>query len=122
MSEDLQKRYFKLRELSLRAEVNKADPLGWQQTLDFCAAHEAEATIVPKGIKAGYPSEIDFSRIVERIEAPWLRRRLMAIARNPGRSRLFRRAEEDVRQIGRLAWRGAAHQQTDRVRSSTRAG
>lgn len=122
MSEDLHTRYIKLKDLSDHAQVSKSDPLSWQQTLDFCAAHEAEATIVPKGIKAGYPSEIDFKRLVERLEAPWLRQRLASIARNPGRSRLFRRAEEDVRQVGRLAWRGATHQQTDRVRASTRAG
>lgn len=121
-SKDLHDRYYKLKGLLDRALCLGEDGLSWQQTSDFCAAHEAEATIVPNGIKAGYPDELDFLGLVGRMEAPWLRQRIAAIARNPPRSRLFRQAEEDIREMGRLNWRGPAHQQTERVRAATRVG
>jgi hypothetical protein len=101
----------------------KARKLDWQKSIDFCTMHDAEAKIIPRGIKAGYPEEIDFAAIGRRLEKEWVREALSNMAMYPHRfSPLFKEVEKDIERLGKLAWSSAGHQSKKDVMAIMQAG
>lgn len=60
-----------------------------------------EGTVIPKGVERGWPTEIDFDAIPKRLKR--LRSKLYQFVENPKRSKFFRDAMQDVKDIGALA-------------------
>lgn len=69
--------------------------------MDVCAQHRDEASIIPDGVKQGWPTEIDFDALPERLRA--FRRKLQKIVEEPTISQFFRKAMKDVAEMGALA-------------------
>ncbi|WVQ94476.1 hypothetical protein IAU59_001555 [Kwoniella sp. CBS 9459] len=84
--------------------------LSWQQHIDFCSLHRAETSLIPLGIRDGYPEHIDFLHLEERLEQGWIRKRLDEIVQNPQSSDVFRRVQKEVEEHGKMRWGGIRFQ------------
>ncbi|KAK8861379.1 hypothetical protein IAR55_002198 [Kwoniella newhampshirensis] len=104
------------------AENANARQLAWQQYIDFCSLHHAESTIIPLGIKSGYPERIHFVNLEDRLEKGWVRQELYKMIENPQRSRLFREVKEEVKRVGRMRWGGIGHQSKEERLAAVKAG
>jgi hypothetical protein len=100
-----------------------ARKINWQKSIDFCSLHDAQAKVIPRGIKAGYPASIDFPAILVRLETRWIRNALGSIAKYPHRySTLFHAVERDIGRIGKRNWSAAGHQSNREVMTATDVG
>ncbi|WVQ79070.1 hypothetical protein IAT38_001164 [Cryptococcus sp. DSM 104549] len=124
-SENHQRIRAKLEKISTPAPTPlnpSARSLAWQQSIDFCTLHRAEATIIPLGLRAGYPREIDFARLDQRLEGGWVKREMDRIVLDPESSKLFREVKEEVKEVGRLRWGGIMHQSKEERLKAVKPG
>ncbi|OCF34648.1 hypothetical protein I316_03690 [Kwoniella heveanensis BCC8398] len=96
--------------------------LPWQQHIDFCNLHRAETSLIPLGIRDGYPETIDFLHLEERLEKGWIRLRLDEIVRNPQRSKVFRRVQREVEEVGKNRWGGIKFQSKEENIAAVKPG
>lgn len=99
----------------LAAKRNNGDMLPWQTTVEFCAIHEAETTIIPLGIRAGYPETISFAQVPDRLEFSWLREELQGIMHKPERSAFFNKVVRDIGKKGKSGWADIGNQGAKQV-------
>lgn len=98
-----------LHEMSVHAPTSKnvnARKVEWQRTIDYCMRHEAEVTIIPLGLAAGYPANVDFRALPIRLETPWVRQEIRLIIEQPAESPFYQKAVEDFHRMGRIKWTG----------------
>ncbi|OCF58123.1 hypothetical protein L486_04153 [Kwoniella mangroviensis CBS 10435] len=88
----------------------KARELSWQRHIEFCALHHAETSIIPLGIRAGYPESIDFTNLDKRLESGWIRERLDEITQKPLSSQAFRTVIKQIDEVGKDTWAGVKWQ------------
>jgi len=67
---------------------------------EFCRIHYNELNIVPHGIQRGYPLQIDFENLPQRIMN--LRSHLIQIINNKCNSRYLKMAVDRAKEIGRV--------------------
>ena len=108
--------------VTAKESMSDGRALPWQRTIEFCSLHEAETTIIPLGIRIGYPRDIDFSILEERLEERWIREELEEIMNNPERSTFFTKTIKDIRKKGKLQWGGVNHQCETRVMDMSMPG
>ncbi|BEI82469.1 hypothetical protein CcaverHIS002_0303370 [Cutaneotrichosporon cavernicola] len=109
-----------LRALQLRyASITN---LSFRQTVTLCTMHRAETTIIPLGLRDGFPKDIDFEDVDRRLESGWIAVRLKKVAANPKLSKFYRRAKKEINQMGIAAWKDVAHQSNDTVLSHAQPG
>lgn len=106
----LQKRFAGVRNLSFR------------QTVTLCTMHRAETSIIPLGLREGYPSEINFDELDQRLEHGWIATRLKRVAGKPHLSKFYRRAVREVRSMGLSAWKDVGHQANESVQAFAQPG
>ncbi|KAK4685605.1 hypothetical protein P7C73_g4547, partial [Tremellales sp. Uapishka_1] len=99
-----------------------ARSLPWTQTITFCEMHDAETSIIPLGIRAGFPLEVDFLQLYKRLEAGWMRKDLGRIMRHPTKSRFYIKARNDILRVGKTAWGSVSHQSSDSSMNGVLAG
>ncbi|WVN90465.1 uncharacterized protein L203_105701 [Cryptococcus depauperatus CBS 7841] len=99
-----------------------ARSLPWQQAIDFCTLHRAETTIIPLGIRAGYPQKIDFRNLYKRLEQKWIKQELNRIIKNPMVSRVFSAIKNEISKIGKLRWGGLVHQSKEERMAAVKPG
>ncbi|WRT65504.1 uncharacterized protein IL334_002447 [Kwoniella shivajii] len=87
-----------------------ARSLNWQRHIDFCALHQAETSVIPLGIRDGYPKSIDFAILDQRLERGWRRDRLDELVLRPETSHVFNRVVKEINQIGKSKWAGMTYQ------------
>ncbi|WWC99098.1 hypothetical protein V866_005993 [Kwoniella sp. B9012] len=87
-----------------------ARELSWQRHIEFCALHHAEISIIPLGLRAGYPESIDFTNLDKRLESGWIRERLDEITQKPLTSQAFRTVIKQIDEIGKDTWAGVKWQ------------
>lgn len=105
-------------------EVNTSngnDP-NWKLTAEYCSLHEAEATIIPLGIRDGYPEDIDFRAIEKRLLTGWKVDPLHALVTQPKSSSFFNDAINDIQRIGKIRWNGLDKQSEEKIINSTMPG
>lgn len=78
--------------------------------------------MIPLGIRAGFPADIDFLAIGDRLEENWLRREIEDIMVDPDRTSLFYTIVEDIRQKGKGRWNSMGHQTDQTILSRTMPG
>ncbi|KAL7419646.1 hypothetical protein Q5752_005559 [Cryptotrichosporon argae] len=78
--------------------------LAWTVTVSFCKQHQAESHVIPRGIRAGYPGEIDFKALVSRMESGFVAECLRRMAARPRASKLFQVAEAEIEAKGKRRW------------------
>ncbi|WVQ73840.1 hypothetical protein IAR50_003421 [Cryptococcus sp. DSM 104548] len=103
----------RLEKLSKPAPTSKnpnARALSWQQAIEFCTLHRAEATIIPLGIHAGYPETIDFRGLDRRLEEGWAWSELEKIVKDPSKSKIFREVKKEVEGVGKMRWSSIKNQ------------
>ncbi|WVW79927.1 hypothetical protein I302_101898 [Kwoniella bestiolae CBS 10118] len=83
-----------------------ARELSWQRHIEFCGLHHAETSVIPLGIRAGYPESIDFANLNKRLEDGEIRYRLDEIVLNPSTSEVFRRVIREIEEVGKDVWGG----------------
>ncbi|WWC87666.1 uncharacterized protein L201_002557 [Kwoniella dendrophila CBS 6074] len=81
-----------------------ARQLSWQKHIEFCALHNAETSVIPLGIKAGYPESIAFLDLDHRLESGWIEDRLNEIVANPHTSEIFVTINNEIREMGKSKW------------------
>ena len=81
--------------------------LKFEERVDFCNWHEALTSFVPEGIQAGYPTDIQFTRIPERLEVDWIRDEMDGLIKYPLRSKKWVDYGILVDKIGRTRWQTA---------------
>ncbi|WWD16715.1 hypothetical protein CI109_101146 [Kwoniella shandongensis] len=103
-------------------ENPNARQLSWQQTINFCTLHQAEATIIPLGVRDGYPQNIDFMNLHDRLRRDWVGKELEGIIEEPTRSRLFKEVKDEVESVGRMRWGGIGHQSKEERLAAVKTG
>ncbi|WVF66867.1 hypothetical protein IAT40_001610 [Kwoniella sp. CBS 6097] len=104
-------------------EINpSARSLSWQRHIDFCSLHRAETSLIPLGIRDGYPENIDFLHLEERLEQGWIRERLDEILRDPQSSNVFKRVHEEIEKIGKIRWGGIKFQSKEENIAAVKPG
>ena len=73
----------------------------WQRTVDFCARHRAERSLIPDGLAAGFPDKIEFLALQERIETGWVCDEIRRLLNAPRRHGRFIRAAATVLPTGK---------------------
>ncbi|RXK41381.1 hypothetical protein M231_01286 [Tremella mesenterica] len=101
---DLIKRISRISTLHPTLRNPDARKAPWQQTIELCAQHHAEITVIPLGLRAGYPSTIDFLRMDQRLEDGWIWERILIIIREPKFSKVFNRELEEIEKVGKTRW------------------
>lgn len=96
--------------------------LSFRQTITLCTMHRAETSIIPLGLRDGYPTTIDFERVDRRLERGWIATRLKHVAAKPHLSKFYRRAAREIGTMGLSAWKDVAHQSNDSVLSFAQPG
>lgn len=115
----------KLHKLSTPAPTDEnpnARALSWQKAIEFCSLHHAETTIIPLGIRAGFPVDIDFGNLDRRLETGWIRNELDKIVRQPEESAVFREVKKEVEEVGRMKWSSLAHQSKEERLAAVKPG
>lgn len=76
----------------------------WTRTIEFCERHQAESHVFPLGRHAGYPAEMNFTELRQRIKKmkPDVRRML----KRPKDSPFYLFAQRDLERQGRRKWAG----------------
>jgi len=88
--------------LGLTAPLDKYVPV--------CQRHQFETDEIPRAKKNGWPSDIDFAALPERVEEACMKKRLAAVMKNPTRSFFWREIQEDVKAGGKRAVMSTAAQ------------
>ena len=78
--------------------------MDWEYFDPFCRQHEAETTVIPLGIRAGFPKTITFSELRPTLEQPWIRSRLEKFCTNPSSSTFYNDTLEAMRKLGHSQW------------------
>ncbi len=100
----------------LRAiHVPEGDDLHWKHSTEFCSLHEAETTVIPLGIRDGYPETIDFPALQERLIHGWIGEELDGVVKDPRRSPLFGLTVRDITIMGKTRWVSMSHQSSERM-------
>ncbi len=73
------------------------------EKFEFCRIHDAEALVVPMGIREDYPMHIDFSKLDERVSA--MEAELRGIIERSVRSPYLERALKNYERMGTLGAR-----------------
>jgi len=107
--------------VTLAAELDD-ERLSWQRTIGYCKQHKAETTIIPLGLRAGYPTDIAFMTLQDRIEERWLREEIEDIMVDPDTAPLFDSIVGTIRKMGKGKWNSMAHQTTKHVLRRTMPG
>ncbi|KAL1409525.1 hypothetical protein Q8F55_003508 [Vanrija albida] len=76
----------------------------WSQTISFCRQHRAETRTIPLGHRAGFPVQIAFEVLDERLEKGFVRARLRRFVRKPSSSKFFLLAEHVIATHGLAKW------------------
>lgn len=107
----------------LRDKYRGHQPLGQSEMMtEFCEYHIAVSRgVLRKGLREGYPSEIDFVSIPHRLETDWIRKELVAISRFPRNSPHYQTALTDLERLG-IGWRRQGHQRSPLTLQHTSAG
>ncbi|ODO09284.1 hypothetical protein I350_02884 [Cryptococcus amylolentus CBS 6273] len=108
--ENLKARLDKLSKPAPTTRNPNARDLHWQQAIEFCTLHRAEATIIPLGIQAGYPETIDFKNLDRRLEEGWVWAEIEKIVKDPSRSEMFLEVKREIESVGKMRWGGIMHQ------------
>lgn len=104
--------YYELRDIS-HPQPKRGNPqhrqLPWAQHAAYCTRHELERTVLPQGLEAGYPDEIDWAEIPRRLTTPWISRELASVIRQPSSSSGMRDVMRMIKERGPkrttgLAW------------------
>lgn len=96
--------------------------ISWTRTVEFCSLHLAETTLIPLGYRQGYPREIDFLAIPERLEDDWIRCEMEEIMQDPNQSSFFRNALKDIEKRGKWKWSGIENQARKEVIDASMPG
>ena len=97
-------------------ELQRLDQeIPWTRTVEFCALHTAETTVIPLGYRAGYPKEIKFGDIPDRLESDWIRSEMEEIMIDPEVSPYFRKILSDIEKRGKYKWSGMGNQAREEV-------
>lgn len=96
--------------------------LDWRKTIQYCALHKAETTIIPLGLRQGYPDDIDFAKLQDRVEEGWIRKELEEIMFDPDSSAWFNKVVKDIAKMGKGKWRGMTNQNEKRVMDMSMPG
>ncbi|TYJ54639.1 hypothetical protein B9479_004673 [Cryptococcus floricola] len=108
--ENLKARLEKLSKPAPTTRNPNARDLHWQQAIEFCTLHRAEATIIPLGIQAGYPETMDFKNLDRRLEEGWVWAEIEKIVKDPSRSEMFLEVKREIESVGKMRWGGIMHQ------------
>ena len=69
--------------------------------IDLCNMHRNETTVIPEGLAQGWPSEIDFDAVPQRL---WkLKSKLEKIINHPAGGYFYEMAKTDIKEMGGLA-------------------
>ena len=68
--------------------------------IQICAQHRNETTIIPQGLRQGWPHEIDFDALPRRLKP--VRAQLAAIICNPTGSPFYQDAMKELQELGPL--------------------
>jgi hypothetical protein len=83
----------------------------WGQTIGFCTLHKAESTIIPLGLRDGYPNDIDFDNIPSRVDGTYFWRAIKMLCAEPDEwSTWFRATRKKIEQQGKRTWQSLAQQ------------
>ena len=119
----LQSRHLTALKSRLRAiNVPEGGQLDWKLYTEFCSLHEAETSIVPFGIRDGYPKDVDFIALEERLIRGWIGEEIFAIANNPRSSDFFNGAAQEIDEMGKTRWSGLNHQSDERLTNNSMPG
>ena len=69
-----------------------------------------ETTTIPLGQRAGYPANVEFLSLEDRLEEEWLRAEIEDIMVDPDRTSLFDTIVEDIRRMGKGRWGSIGNQ------------
>jgi hypothetical protein len=99
-----------------------AREIDWERASEFCFLHEAEISVIPLGLRRGWPEDIEFMELEWRLEEEWIRNELLAIARDPTTSEWFEECIQEIEEMGKLAWRSMDWQGAEKIQSRTMTG
>ncbi len=100
----------------------KGGELDWKLYTEFCALHEAETSVIPLGERDGFPTEINFAILPERLLRRWIGEKLDAIAKNPSLSSLFNETVGEIARMGKTRWSAMGNQAASKVLNRTMPG
>ena len=69
--------------------------------MEYCTLHRAEANIIPLGIRKGYPEEVDFIAIQERLTGGWIGKEMVV---KPGINGVYDRAARAIAEMRKTTW------------------
>ena len=96
--------------------------LNWKQTADYCSLHGAETSIIPLGIRDGYPASIDFGSLVARLNDEWLFTYMAKLWDTPAGTPSYREVMAEIRAIGKTQWAAPGYQTSMNVLNWTTPG
>ncbi|KIJ55656.1 hypothetical protein M422DRAFT_199977 [Sphaerobolus stellatus SS14] len=67
--------------------------------IEVCQRHRFEMTLLPRALRKGWPTKIDWSRIPKRMEK--FKKKLVAFVQNPSSSHFWRDLRDDMKEIGK---------------------
>ena len=107
----------------LRAiHVPAGHELGWKCYTEFCSLHDAESTVIPRGVRDGFPESIDFLGLERRVSRAWIGTELHAVAMCPYQSPLFNETVKMVSRAGKSRWNSIGYQSSEVIVNSTMPG
>lgn len=98
MSEKTEALFDRLRS-SRNAEAAQND---WTRTIEFCERHRAESHIFPLGLHSGYPAEMNFTELRQRVKT--LKPEIKRMLKTPKNSAFYVLVNRDLEKHGRRKW------------------
>lgn len=98
MSEKTEALFHRLR-FSRNAEAVQND---WTRTIEFCERHRAESHVFPLGLHSGYPAEMNFTELRQRVKM--LKPEIKRMLKTPKNSAFYVLVKRDLEKHGRRKW------------------